>query len=74
LSTVSCAYVFSEDEDEVEIHTQAWSETTIGSPEQDDTFKRLQSYSEEIYEKVLKSGFQHLQEVKRNSTVSGRRW
>jgi hypothetical protein len=40
----------------------------LGSPEQDEAFKRLQWYCEEIYEKVLKSGFQHLQEVKRNCT------
>jgi hypothetical protein len=67
LSTVSCAYVFSEAEDEVEIHTQALPETTIRSPEQEKALKSRESDCEEIYGKVLKSGVQHPQEVKRNS-------
>ena len=60
--------IFSGSEKKNDSYTRAASATTIGSPEQDEAFEKLQSYSEEIYEKVLKSGFQHLEEIKRYSS------
>ena len=60
--------IFSRASKKNDSYTRAASATTIGSPEQDEVSEKLQSYSEEIYEKVLKSGFQHLEHVKRYSS------